>query len=157
MDQPCANESTSVFESRQLGSESRQIQIRSYSHSYFTGAHSVLVGKIQYSAVQEIHREYTGDCSLRCRWLLAGFEWWKQANFHSSQNTAENCHFTGITGGRVMPDFSFFWSLTPNPDPAKKPWIRICTFNTATDAWRCRFGDQFEHQFYNQLTQLIDN
>ncbi len=29
-----------------------------------------------------------------------------QANFHSSQNTGENCHFTGntgITGGRARP------------------------------------------------------
>ncbi len=34
-----------------------------------------------------------------------------QANFHSSQNTGENCHFTGntgITGGRARPGIGIF-------------------------------------------------
>ena len=59
--------------------------------------HSILVVKIQ--ELQANHRENTGGNKGYFK---------ENFNFHSSQSTGENCHFTGntgITGGRARPAF----------------------------------------------------
>ncbi len=58
--------------------------------------------KIQES--QANHRRNTGDFSPNCLKLQELQVFIKiQANFYGSQNTEDNCHFTGITGGRARP------------------------------------------------------